>query len=164
MSSFRSNPRSHRRRRSDTGLRLTRHLLSNIFSRPSSLSVVGRLWVSLPATTMFRRLAPLGDDELDVVCWAIWRQVAQDRVWSRFALCRCYDVDACWPGVLLAVCRCFPLSAPHSLPTCLRKHVLACNRNSSAAHSGIRCRSDPTCVSHADMQSNGCVVLGLSRL
>ena len=64
----------------------------------------------------------------------------------------------------LAGCRCFFLSVSHSVPTCLRQHVFANNRNSSTAHSGMRCRLDPTCVCRAGMQSNGCVGLGLSPL
>ena len=86
---------------------------------------------------------------------------AQDPVWSRSVSRSFHVVDTCRLVVHLAGCRCFSLSVPHRLPTCLRKHVFACDRNSSVAHSGIRCRFDPTCVSHASMQSNGCVVLGL---
>ena len=51
---------------------------------------------------------------------------------------------------------------PHSIPTCLRNHVFACTRNSSAAHSGISYQFDPRCVFHAGMLTNGCVVLSLS--
>ena len=65
------------------------------------------------------------------------KAVAQDRVWSRFISRRIHAVDACWPVVHLVVCRCFFLSVPQNLPTCLRKHVFACTHNSSAAHSEI---------------------------
>ena len=64
-----------------------------------------------------------------------------------------------------AGCRCFFLSLPHSLPTCWRKHVFACTRNSSAAHTQ---ELDDGLIYHARLTlargPDGWVVLCLSKL
>ena len=66
------------------------------------------------------------------------KRVRLKTVCGRFFVSRRFHiVDACWSVVHLAGCCCFSLPAPHSLQTCMRKHVFARTRNGSAAYSVI---------------------------